>query len=269
MENPNDLTLSLLAHDLKPMGFEVVKLYESVDSTNLEAKRQGDTFTGNGIFISKEQTMGRGRRGRSWVSPKGTGSYVTMLLRPSIKPDEASMLTLIVGLAMAETIRDLYGIDARIKWPNDIVVGGRKLCGTLTELSTEIDFVNYVVVGTGINVLQRAFPVEIADVATSLLLEVGEGRIDKQRLITTCVGRFMKLYDKFVETKDLDFMKADYEELCVNISGDLRIEAADGGFTGKGLGITATGELVVEKKDGEILRVGSGEVSVRGIYGYV
>lgn len=269
--NPDGLVESLLSHDLAKRGFQVVRLFDTIDSTNLEAKRQAESFSGNGLFIAKEQTLGKGRRGRIWQSPKGTGNYMSYLLRPDIEPMAASMLTLIAGLAVCKAMIDLYEIDVRIKWPNDIVINGKKLCGILTELSAEIDLVNYVVVGIGINVYQQEFPKEIEDVATSLALEVDGLRfeITKHALILQITDYLNAYLLGFSKDKNLTFVKDEYEKMCVNVSGDLRIESTTESYIGKGRGITKTGQLLVENEQGEVLEVNSGEVSVRGIYGYI
>lgn len=269
-QNPDGLVESLLTHDLTKRGFDMVRLFDTIDSTNLEAKRQAESFSGNGIFIAKEQTLGKGRRGRTWESPKGTGNYMSYLLRPEIEPMAASMLTLIAGLAVCNSMIDLYEIDVRIKWPNDIVIGGKKLCGILTELSAEIDFVNYVVVGIGINVYQKQFSKEIEDIATSLAIEVDETKFEiKKHILIIKITDYMNVYLLgFKKYKDLSFIKEEYEKICVNVSGELRIESNTDSYLGKGRGITKTGQLLVENKQGEVLEVNSGEVSIRGIYGY-
>lgn len=271
MENPDDLVESLLQHDLSKKGFEKVRLYETIDSTNLEAKRLASSFAGNGIFISKEQTLGKGRRGRTWLSPKGTGHYMSLVYRPDIEPMAASMLTLLAGLAVCKSLNELYNLETKIKWPNDIVINGKKICGILTEMSAEIDAVNYVVIGIGINVYQKVFSDEIKEIATSVMLETKlTAELIEKHKITLKVVDYLNAYMlQFAKTKDLSFVKKDYEASCVNISGELRIEAAEESYIGLGKGITNAGHLIVQKENGQILEVNAGEVSVRGIYGYV
>jgi len=271
IKNPDGLVESLLIHDLTKRGFELVRLFDTIDSTNLEAKRQADSFGGKGLFISKEQTHGKGRRGRTWESPKASGNYMSYLLRPEIEPKDASMLTLLAGLAVCNAMIDLYEINVRIKWPNDIVINGKKLCGILTELSSEIDYVNYVIVGIGINVFQKQFPKEIEKIGTSLALEVDETKfkVTKHELILK-ITDYMNVYLlKFDQYKDLSFIKEEYEKQCVNVSGELRIESNKASYVGVGRGITSRGQLLVENSQGQVSEVNSGEVSVRGIYGYV
>ncbi len=271
IKEPNLLSKSQLLHALRDYGFTYVQLDESLDSTNLEAKRKAEQVSGNGCFVAREQTAGRGRRGRAWQSPKDSGCYVSLLLRLEIMPSEASMVTLIAGLALAKTLNRLYDVDARIKWPNDLVIQGKKVAGILTEMSAEIDAINYLVVGVGMNVSQESFPPELQEKATSLTLACTSKKFTFDRLeyIQLFASEFMGAMDMFLKTKDLAFMQEEYEQLCLNVKGDIRIEGQSHSFTGIGKGITKYGELLVLNTQGETIKVNSGEVSVRGIYGYV
>ncbi len=272
VENPSDLASSLLVHDLKALGYDHVKWYESIDSTNLEAKRLADSTFGpgeTGVFVADEQTLGRGRRGRSWESIKGQGAYTSLLIRPGIPPSSAAMLTLLAGFAVCRTLRDDYGLDAKIKWPNDIVVDGKKICGILTEMSSEIRSLHYVVIGVGINVGQREFDHELQDKATSLAMEKPGMKINKHDLILGWVKAFTKLVPEFEASKSLSFIRKDYEALCVNIGTGVTVIESKGTYNGFGVGISDLGDLMVRCDDGSVKEVMSGEVSVRGIYGYV
>ncbi len=257
----------MLYQDLKEMGFEVVKLYDLIDSTNLEAKRLADSFKGNGLLVAKKQVLGKGRRGRVWISPKG-GVYMSIIIRPDISPALASMITLLAGLAVTNTIIDLYKVNAAIKWPNDVVIEGKKVAGILTELSSEIDMVNYVVVGIGINTSQHEFPDEIKDTATSLILETQKA-INQHEFIIEIIRCFNKYMKQFVVTKNLQFVRDEYQDLCVNIGSDLRIELHKKSCVCKGIGISETGGLLIQKETGDVIEIKTGEASVRGIYGYV
>ena len=145
---------------------------ESVDSTNNYAKRIAEDGTPSGtLVVADEQTGGKGRRGRSWSTPKGSNIAMTLLLRPRFRPEHASRMTLLAAMAVTCGIRRVTGLDAGIKWPNDVVVNGHKVCGILTEMNTEVDYINYVVIGIGINVNQKEFPEEIREIAGSLCLE--------------------------------------------------------------------------------------------------
>ena len=126
------------------------------------------------LVVAGRQEAGKGRRGRSWESPEKDGIFMTVLLRPDFEPQKASMLTIIAALAVTKALRTMFELPAEIKWPNDIILKDKKVCGILTELSTEIDAINYVVVGIGINVSNRKFEEEVALTATSIVIESGD-----------------------------------------------------------------------------------------------
>ncbi len=129
----------------------------------------------SGTFVvADQQTAGKGRRGRSWDSLPGTGIYMTLMLKPDINPNHASMLTLVTAMAVANAMHRVTGAEALIKWPNDIVINGKKICGILTEMSAQFDYINHIVIGIGINVHNESFPEELQDHAGSLLLECGK-----------------------------------------------------------------------------------------------
>ena len=142
--------------------------YQETDSTNIRAKEAGERGECHGtLFVAEQQAAGKGRRGRSWESPAGVSVYMTILLYPEMPPVKAPRLTPLMAIAVAKGIRRVTGLKCMIKWPNDVIVGGKKICGILTEMSAEIGFINYLVIGVGINVNQDSFPEEIQDKATS------------------------------------------------------------------------------------------------------
>lgn len=191
-------------------GRQVV-YYDETDSTNNQAKAAGEKGEVHGtLFVADRQTAGKGRRGRGWESPSGNSVSMTILLRPEIPPVKAPMLTLVMALAVADGIRDALGVDAGIKWPNDIVLNKKKICGILTEMSTEIDYINYVVIGVGINVNQETFPDEIKETATSLKVETGKP-VKRAGVIATVMERFEQYYEQFVQREDLSGIREAYE----------------------------------------------------------
>ena len=192
---------------------------------------------------------------------------MSLLLRPSFEPQYASMLTLVMGLSAARAIGD-SDIDVSIKWPNDIVASGRKLCGILTEMGLENGKIREVVVGVGINVNTESFPEELADKATSMYLETGK-YTDRNRLIAGVLENFEQYYEKFVRTCDLGGMLEDYNRLLSNRDRPVRVLDRQNPFEGTALGISSTGGLLVRTETGEIREVRGGEVSVRGLYSYV
>ena len=246
-----------------------VLYYESIGSTNAEAKRLGEEGAVSGtLLVADEQTAGRGRRGRGWVSPKGSSVYMTLLLRPKAPPESISMVTLVMGLAVTAAIRRISGLDAKIKWPNDIVVDGKKVCGILTELSAEMTAVNYVVIGIGINVNTESFPPEISEVAASLRSAAGRS-FDRGALIAACMEEFEARCLKFEEKQDLTLLKDEYNELLVNCGERVRVLDAADPFEGTARGIDAEGRLLVDRDGQGRTAVYAGEVSVRGVFGYV
>lgn len=243
--------------------------YDEVDSTNNVAKKLAEDGAPHGtLVITEMQTAGKGRRGRNWSSPKGSGIWMTFILRPQIGPDRASMLTLVSAMAVQKVIEKETGLKAVIKWPNDIVVNGKKVCGMLTEMSAELEWINYVVVGIGINANTKKFPEEIADVATSLSIELGRD-ITRSNLVAGFGAAFEGYYDRFIKNGDMSDLMDEYNKNLANLDNKVKILDPKGEYTGISKGINKEGELLVTDEDGNERIVRSGEVSVRGIYGYV
>lgn len=241
---------------------------ETIDSTNEWAKREAAQGAVDGsVYLADYQSAGKGRRGRVWKSPEGTSISMTLLLRPEIPADRISMLTLLMGLSAAQGMKAATGLDVGIKWPNDVVSRGRKLCGILTEANASMD---YVIIGIGINCNMEAFSEEIRDIATSLKLETGK-EVSREEVTAEILKAFYRNYKLFKETCSLSGMlKEEYEELLVNLNQEVRVLDPKGEYTGISEGINELGELLVRRSDkGNVETVYAGEVSVRGIYGYV
>ena len=242
--------------------------YDAIDSTNLQAKRLAEEGAPNGtVVVADQQSAGRGRRGRTWASPAGANLYFTVLLRPKIAPDKASMLTLVMALAVAEGIRSIA--IPGIKWPNDIVIDGRKVCGILTEmsLSAEQGSIDHLVIGVGVNVAKQEFPKELQGYAVAL--EEFTCKVNRSELLNAILEQFEGYYEQFCTQADLSSLKNSYDALLVNYGRQVRVLDPKGEYDGVARGIRPTGELIVELPDGETRDVYAGEVSVRGIYGYV
>lgn len=254
--------------DTEWAGREVV-YYDVTDSTNIRAKAEGEKGAAHGtLFVAERQSAGKGRRGRCWESPSGDSISMTILLRPDFAPTKAPMLTLVMALGVAEGICDILPVETKIKWPNDIVLNNKKICGILTEMSTEIDYINYIVIGVGINVNQEHFPEEIKDTATSLKNETGKS-VKRGEIIAAVMARFEQYYEEFTRTGDLSVLRDAYEAHLVNKDRNVRVLDPAGAYEAHAKGISDTGELIVELADGTEREVYAGEVSVRGIYGYV
>ena len=249
-------------------GKQLVVL-KSVDSTNAEARRLAEQGAAHGTLVLAEcQTAGKGRRGRSWESPEGSGIWMSLILRPEFEPIHASMLTLLAAMAVEEGIRRTSGLSCQIKWPNDIVLNGKKVCGILTEMSTEEDSIRYVVVGIGMNVNLESFPEDLRDKATSLLLESGKP-IRRTELAAAVLSAWEACYGIFLKTLDFGSLMEEYNKRLVNRGRQVMVLTPGGSWQGDCLGINHEGELLVRKADGTVEAVMSGEVSVRGVYGYV
>ena len=246
-----------------------VLYFDTIDSTNTKAQELDEKGYPSGtLVVADKQESGKGRRGRSWVSPSGTGIFMTLMIKPDINPNNASMLTLVAALAVAKAITSVTGEKALIKWPNDIVINGKKVCGILTEMNAQFDYINHIVVGIGINVHNESFPEEISQMASSLMIEAGGKRFHRAQIIAETMSYFEQYYDTFLKTQDLSALVREYDELLVNRNKSVRVLDPKEPFDGKAMGITPKGELIVDTWESRKL-VSSGEVSVRGIYGYV
>ena len=245
-----------------------VVYYPETDSTNIRIRHLGDEGAPHGtLAVADRQTAGRGRRGRTWESPGGSCIYMSILLRPDLAPEKAPMLTLVMACGVAEGIMDCADVKVQIKWPNDIIVSGKKLAGILTEMSTQVDYINHVTVGVGINVNVQNFPEEI-QTATSLLSETGT-QTKRAPVIAAVMKHFEENYKIFMQTEDMSGLMKKYSSLLVNQSREVLILEKDAEYKAYAEGINQKGELVVRREDGTVENICAGEVSVRGVYGYV
>lgn len=235
--------------------------YSSTSSTNAIAKTKAKSVPHGTLIIAEKQEQGRGRLGRSWVSPEGVGIWLTLIIKPSIAPYDAPKLTLLTAVAVAKAIKKVTGLEPQIKWPNDILIKGKKVCGILTELSAEIDIVDYVIIGIGINVNNSDFPVDIVPTATSLYLEKGE-RVNRLKLLIEVLSIFEENY--FLAKKSgFEPILTLWKRYCCNIGKPVKIIRKDKSFNGIAVDIDKDGALFVQKDDGSIIKVFSGDVSLR------
>ena len=247
--------------------------YEETGSTNDDCRdmMQGDNKSI--LVTAKTQNAGKGRRGRKWESPKDSSISFSLGLKPELDPSSAPMLTTVMALAVAKAIADTTGLKPLIKWPNDVVINGKKVCGILTEMNMDGGSIASVVIGVGINVSKMQLPKELEDKATSLEAEMEmenkeAAALSKPALIAGCVSCFEKLCNMVEEAKDLSPVKEEYEKFLVNMGRTVMVLDPAGNYSGTATGITETGELIVLRQDGTVSYVYAGEVSVRGIYGY-
>ncbi len=240
-----------------------------VDSTNTLAKKLGEQGAVHGtLVVTDMQTGGKGRRGRSWYIPKGEAIAMTLLLRPCLEPRCASMLTLVAALAVSRAIDGETGLQTSIKWPNDIVYGGKKICGILTEMSADMDEIHYVAVGIGINTGHMEFDSELREKADTLF-HITKHFLPRRILIARVMEEFETCYEIFCGAGTLEPLRDAYEARLANKGNRVRVLEPNHEYDGICLGITQGGELLVQNAAGEVRTVVSGEVSVRGIYGYV
>ncbi|WP_418791366.1 biotin--[acetyl-CoA-carboxylase] ligase [Phosphitispora sp. TUW77] len=259
----------LFAHELaglltgKLIGSNIV-YHETVGSTNDLAKKLARKGAENGtVVIAEEQTGGKGRMGRTWYSPEGEGLWFSIILRPPISPIEAPKITLVAAVAVTRAIRELTDIEAGIKWPNDILVSGRKLAGILTEMSAEIDRVNYLVVGIGVNVNLDCTKLNdgLAETATSIK-QLSSGSVSRIRLLSGILDHFDVLYEEFIKGHFSQILSK-WKEMSVTINRWVKITSLEGADEGIAFDIDAEGALLLMKKDGSMKRVLSGDVTLR------
>lgn len=243
-------------------------IYDKIDSTNKHAKRLALEGANHGMLvIAEQQTQGKGRMGRKWISKDKSGIWMTLILRPKNHPNQASMLTLLAGLAVVKTINQLTDIKAWIKWPNDIIINQKKVAGILTEMSSEIDYINYVIVGIGINVNTEEFDLEIKDIATSIFIE-NKKEYNRSHIIKRILELFEEYYEKFLANGSLKPFIQEYMELCITMNKEVKVIKGQDTFIGYAQRINEYGEIIIIDKNERIHKINSGEVSVRGMYGY-
>ena len=243
--------------------------YSTIDSTNTKAKQLAREGAPHGtVLIAGHQTGGRGRMGRTFQSPEGQGVYLSVILRPNCDPTQLMHLTCAAGVAMMDAVEAVSGIHPQVKWINDLVIGTKKLGGILTEMSVDKGMVDYAIIGIGINCLQQAadFPKEIANLATSLSLSA-EKSVPPERLSAAMVEALWKL-DPVLFTEKAQIM-ANYRANCITLGKDIQVIRGDSVRPGKACDLDEDGGLWVSYPDGTQECVSSGEVSVRGMYGYL
>ncbi|MGG3469626.1 biotin--[acetyl-CoA-carboxylase] ligase [Neobacillus pocheonensis] len=236
---------------------------ESVESTQKIAHRFASEEVPEGtVIIAEEQRSGKGRMNRKWHSPKYTGIWMSLILRPNIPLTKAPQLTLLTAVAIVQAIEEVTGLTPEIKWPNDILINGKKITGILTELQAEADRIHSIIVGMGINVNQKKedFPNEIQDTASSLFIEKGE-TISRASLIRSIFKQFEKLYLLYLEQGFLP-IKLLWESYAVSIGKILKARTLTSVIEGKALGITEDGVLLLEDNSGTIHHVYSADIEL-------
>ena len=268
ISSPNDLlNPQNIYHNLKTeiIGKNIIHL-ESVDSTNDYLKKIGNNVQEGTVVISEEQTKGKGRLGRNWQSKSKEGIWMSIILKPQIIPYKAPFITLIAGAAIVKALNDLQ-VPAKIKWPNDIIINNKKVSGILTELSAEIERINYVVVGIGMNVKNLYFDKELEEKATSLYKE--DYYLSRVELVSQIIYEFEKLYKDYIENNNKEEILRICKEYSAILNKDVYIIKDDKKELVKCIDISNDGNLVVRDNNDTIQEILSGEVSIRGVKGYV
>lgn len=236
------------------------KIYykHTTDSTNNDALKAENAVNGT-VFIAEHQSAGKGRLGRNWISGDGEGIWMSILLYPELDEKDIPCITPAAGLAVC-TVLIKMGYDAKIKWPNDIVISSKKVCGILSEKKG-----GRVVVGIGVNVNKADFENEIADKATSLFCESGK-TMSCEPIIEAIIKEFNNCYNTLLKS-GFAALRNSYEKHCVTVGKDILITEPCSEYEARAVAIGKSGELIIEK-NGEKKAICSGEVSVRGFYGY-
>jgi BirA family biotin operon repressor/biotin-[acetyl-CoA-carboxylase] ligase len=236
--------------------------FDSLPSTNDLACELAEQGAVEGVAIlAREQTRGRGRQGRAWVSPPGDGLYLSVILRPPLEPVKATIITLAAAIAVAETLALDYGVAVDIKWPNDVHAGGRKICGILIESAIEKGKVHYAILGIGVNLGQRRFPSELQDIATSLFIESNR-RVTPDEFAVPLLKRLEEWYR--IALRQPSAIIARWQALSSYADGcAVFVENGDNMIEGITRGLAPSGALIVETATGERCEIVAGEVRLR------
>lgn len=268
VKKPDDLlTYNNICHELDTnfMGRKI-EHFDTISSTNDYAKSIASESLDGTIIISEEQTKGKGRLGRQWHSKISEGIWMSAILKPNISPYKAPFITLIAGASIVSALNKL-GVNSQIKWPNDIIINNKKVAGILTELSAEIERINYIVLGIGINVKTMEFSQEISEIATSLYKE--NYRISRVDIVRSIIVEFEKLYLDYINKG----LKESTLEICRKYSAiigkEIYILQGDSKELVKCIDINDQGNLVIKDNSDKTREIMSGEVSIRGVKGYV
>ncbi|WP_046173699.1 biotin--[acetyl-CoA-carboxylase] ligase [Domibacillus indicus] len=252
----NELLLGL---ETNRLGKHIV-FKESVESTQKEAHKIAEEAPEGTLVIAEEQTAGRGRMTRTFHSPKYTGIWMSLILKPDLPPHRAPQFTLIAAVAVTEAIRDTTGLKAEIKWPNDLLLNEKKITGILTELQADSDRIRSLIIGIGINANQQSFPEELSGIATSLALEKGE-HVPRAKLVQA-VLKNIEIYYKEYLNNGFSSIKEKWESFAVSIGRQITARTLNGSIRGKALGITEEGVLRLEDEDGVIHSIYSADIEI-------
>lgn len=269
---PDLLTKGSVCLILPDKVSSLVHVFDSVDSTNNVLKDMARNGAPSGtVVISDHQSGGKGRRGRSFSSPKGVGIYLSYLFKPESGFDKISNLTSWTAIAVSDAIFNAYGIDSQVKWVNDLLMNRKKICGILTEVTVEAEsgLIDNCIIGIGINVNETSFPEELSQIATSISLENGKKTFDRSKLAAELIRA---MYDIAYRWPDDDYYLNRYRKNNVTVGSKIvaypQLAENSQGRSGTAIAINEDFTLKVKFDDGSVEDLRSGEVSVRGLYGY-
>jgi BirA family biotin operon repressor/biotin-[acetyl-CoA-carboxylase] ligase len=257
-----DLSVLDIAAEVSGDFWKEVVFYKSVDSTNERAAVLGKKLSAGTVIIADEQARGRGRLGRTWISPPGVNIYMSAVLRPEIQPRDATLLTIAASLACVRALRMKSELDVLIKWPNDIVVSGKKLGGILTEVRSDPDAINLAIIGIGINVNmgETDFPEEIRAIATSVMVETGL-HWRRSDLIIQLLKEFEFWYKTLKRSGRLPLLK-EWKRLSSTLGRDVEVVAGNESFSGLAEDVDEEGMLLVRLPSGVLKKVSTGDLTV-------
>jgi BirA family biotin operon repressor/biotin-[acetyl-CoA-carboxylase] ligase len=259
---PDVLVPNLIRRRLADTPFaKRIHHFFKTDSTNTVAMRLGEEGEPHGtLVLAEEQTAGRGRVGRAWHSEKTSGIYLTVLLRPAISPMHAPLITMLAGLAVRDAVAEQAGVQPDLRWPNDLLIGRKKIGGILTEMHAEPDRVSFVIVGIGINVNHAEMPAALVNVATSLRIETGRTH-SRIELLVRLLHNLDRYYNLFLNSGAPPILKRFAEVSSFAEGKRLRISTATESYVGTSAGLEPNGLLRVRRDDGRIEVVISGDVA--------
>lgn len=257
----NGITIRLPRHTM----WQDIRVLLKTDSTNSNLKNAAVNGASEGtVVIAEQQTQGRGRLGRQWLSPSGGGLYMSVLLKPYIKPESIPMIGLAIAVAVKNAIKSVANIECGLKWPNDIIINNKKVCGILSEMVGEVDAISCYIAGIGINVNTpvKALGEALEETAVSIFAITGK-RINRNILAAAVLNNIELEYKGLGENT----LKS-YRDACITLGKNITVIRGDESFSAKALDIAADGALIIQREQGDIESVYSGEVSVRGVMGY-
>jgi len=270
LKRPDTLLKTEIINNLKTVtwGKEDLYTFDELDSTNELAKKHAASGKPEGtVVVAEKQLQGKGRLGRVWDSPKGQGIWMSVIIRPPILPIYAPQITFVLAVGMARAIHKALGLKAEIKWPNDILINRKKVAGILTELSAEIEKVEYIVFGIGVNANQKIeeFPEEFRNKAVSLSMSLGRD-VSRVEVLRAMLEELEKTYNEYLE-RGFDYILKEWKANSITLGKDVQIIMDQEKLEGKAIDLDSSGCLIIKDKNNNLHRIIAGDVSLRDAEG--